>query len=360
MSASYTPHYHWAIMLAVSLGFFSWQWVAPRYGGLASLLFGYLSLSAIWVWVWVENRYVTVNPYDQMALRYFAADSLARLLALLFPLMMLAERRHNFLLFGELLAGIFVNINSLSILYTFVRTGCHETNQCGGLGNPSIMVGLMVCLLPIVIRSWKAQRVTLGLAVAAVLLSKSSVALGLLGLYLLYSFVRKFPRYKYAGLLLPALPLLAGALLLGKQELFNSSDRFALWAYMMPKWATPWNLAMGTGWGTYHVFSINLQSIQGFAPGSYWNTLHNDWLQMIFEGGLVGAFLLALTYLFSVWRMVEAKEWGFVASLILFGIYMGVNPALHHAIPSLFGAWIFLYALKRRQNNYEGEALCSR
>ncbi len=345
MNPIYFPHYAWAIVLALSLCGWCAAWVKPHFGAPAAALLGYLSLNAIWVWVWVENRYYSLNPYDQTALRYFAADSLVRCLALLVPMMLLAEYpallRNN----GKLMAKIFVAVNSLLVLASFVSSRCREVNSCGGTGNPSIMVGLSVCLLPMIIRSWRRDWVFFILVAMAVLISKSSVALGLLALYGAYLFLNK-RAYIFAIGAVP-LPLIAGYFLLGGKELFNSSDRFMIWQYMMSRWATWWNMAGGTGWGTYHVFSINLQNATHLRDGSWWDTLHNDWLQMIFECGLAGGALMVATYLHAFWRTVKAKDFALAGSIFLYGIYMGANPALHHAFPALFGAWLFVSALKK-------------
>jgi hypothetical protein len=352
VSADYLPHYHWAALLAVSVLVWCWQWVKPRYGLAAAALLGYAALSSVWVWVFVQNRYVTIDPYNQMALRYFSCDSIARLFLLLVPLMALAENRLTMLLMGEIFTGLFVTVNSLMVISTLVFSGCGSLN-CGGLGNPSIMVGAVVCALPLVVKL-PSQWPLLLLAGISVLASQSSVALGLFGIYLAYAIYQWNPRLFGVAACASVLPLGVGALKIGMGTLFSSGDRFPLWGFMISKWAAPWNILAGTGLGTYHVFSINLQAAGGFHPEYYWNTLHNDWLQMLFEGGLIGAFLIVATYFAALKRALLDSDKRIAMSLILYGIYMGVNPALHHAIPALFGAWLFLYALKRQPHTYKG------
>ena len=347
---SYLPHYQWAILLFCSLAYFCVSFVKPKYGTSSAALIGYLGCNAIWQWVWVNNRYFPLNPYDQMAIRYFAADSLCRLLLVLLPLMLLTKR--NLEVYGKMGVEVFVYVNSLMVLIQFLIHRCAVDNSCGGLGNPSIIVGASICALPVIAKDLKKSWPIILLVGLSAIASKSSVALGLFGLYLMFSLMG---RYAILGIAASIAPLVIGYFLLGKDTLLGSSGRFMLWEYMMSKWAVWWNLPMGTGWGTYHVFSINLQAADNIAPGAYWNTLHNDWLQMVFEGGVVGAFLMVATYLTALYKVVCEHRWELAVSILLFGLYLGVNPGLHHAIPSLFGAWLFVHALRQPTR---GACLC--
>lgn len=337
MSPAFIPHYQWSVALGGMALLWSFVWVRPRFGMFPALFLSFLCLNAIWVWVWVENRYYTINPYDQMALRYFSADSLARALLILVPLMLLnrAQRIH-----GILAAKIFAVLNSIIVLMGFILHRCAAENSCGGLGNPSIMVGLSVCILPL-IASWP---ITILVTVAAIV-SKSSIAIGLLAVYFAWGLTK---HSKTLAAIAFTAPFYLGSIFLGK-ELFNSSDRFMIWAYMMKAWATPWNAIAGTGWGTYHVFSINLQKATELRSNSHWNAMHNDWLQMVFECGVIGGALMIGTYFTAIKRCFLKEEYAVLFSLVLYGIYMGANPALHHALPSLFGAWLIVHALKKNQ-----------
>lgn len=354
MRPAYFPHDQWALFLGAAICLWSYYWVKPNFGAFAAGLLGYLSLSSIFTWVFVENRYLTINPYDQMALRYFSTDSIARMLIILVPLFLFSERKSQFELAGNIFFKMFLYANSMWVLLSFLIHHCKHSNSCGGIGNPSIIIGASVCMLPAIVPAWRKEWYLVALVAISVLLSKSSVALGLLGVYLAYLLLQE--RLYWLVALLAPLPLIAGHFMLGDRMLFSSGDRFMIWSYMMPKWATWQNLPFGTGFGTYHVFSINLQAVQKVASGSYWNTLHNDWLQMLFEGGVIGGMLMVGTYFSALYRTMAREKFSIAMSILLFGIYLGVNPGLHHAIPSLFGAWLFICALKRAPLNfYEGE-----
>lgn len=343
----------WSALLAFSVLFFCKSWVAPRFGIFPSLLFALVSLSSIWAWAFVENRYITVEPYNQMALRYFACDSLARAFIILVPLMLASSDRFRFRLWGEIGASIFV-VGTCLVAFLEAPHGC-AGNQCGGLiGNPSIGMSLMVCCLPVFVRSLR-QWPMLIIAGVAVYLSSSSIALGLFAVFVasLLASEARFSTLVPAGVALLAI-LFGGRLAFGS-ELLNDSDRFRIWGYMMKAWSAPWNIPFGTGLGTYHVFSVNLQNVVGrspISPGNWWNTLHNDWLQMLFECGALGLVLMVGSYLTALYRLFKEGDREMLTACLLYGIYMALNPALHHALPVLFGAWAFVYALRIPNKEY--------
>lgn len=149
------------------------------------------------------------------------------------------------------------------------------------------------------------------------------------------------------------IPIVLAASIMGSgfflqgMNLFNTSDRWKIWSFMLARWNTAENLPFGTGWGTYHVFSINLQEYGKIPTNTHWNTLHNNWLQFLFEMGWTGLVLSLFVYLSAVLAAVRKKDKGILMGLILYGLFMAMNPALNFAYPALFGAWLFLLALRR-------------
>lgn len=344
-------YYQWFFVLFCSVFGFSFFWIKPRYGWAAATFFFYAGLSSLYVWVFKENRYVTVEPYNQMALRYFAADSLAKIALVLFPLFMVFEKRVRVDLWANAFS-IFSFFNCLVIFGQFLLHGCKQSNSCGGfVGNPSISVGLMVCMLPIMVRSIREQWILFGSIVLAVFISKSSIPVGLLALYLFFTFFPATWRGFIISSILGAFTLFAGYLVNGV-EFLNNSDRFMIWKYMMTRWAAPINIPAGVGLGTYHVFSINLQADKGVAPGYYWNWLHNNWLTFVFEMGVIGGILSVMVYLVAVRNAYIVNRKDALIALILFGAYMFLNPALNAPFSAFFGAWLFLYVLRRDALQY--------
>lgn len=362
MMAYFTDYYYqWTAALLIPLFFFCSQWVRPRFGIAPSLLLAACAYSSVWIWAFKDNRYISVDFYNQTALRYFACDSLAKIMIILVPFMLWAEKKKSMMLMGEVFGFLFVLANSAASLYQRYKLGECTGLTCGGIvGNPSISMGLMVCVLPICIQSWRVQWPFLLLAAAAVFNSKSSVALGLLAAYSIMWVVLNRPRTLgyVAAICSAGMIFLIGKLAIGR-DLLNDSDRFMIWKYMFDRWRAPWNIATGTGLGTYHVIGINLQNFLDPETGKlihqvggqmHWVTLHNDFLQMLFECGVVGLLLFIATYFTALFRSLY--DWPIFISIALYGLYMLMDPALHNPLPVLFGAWLFTYAL-RRNNTFK-------
>lgn len=350
-------HNQWTFALGLSSLLFS-AWILPRFGALAAALFAFSAASSIWVWAYMNNRYVSVNPYDQMALRYFAADSIAKLMLVAVPLMIYSKDRGRFKYWGETIAPLFVVASSLVAIYERIMQPTCGENNCGGLvANPSISMAMMVCMLPICIDSFKRGWRFLLLASVAVFISESSIAMGLLAAYFgLWLFPWKMlrdgiPYKQLAYSVAVVFAVMASAHFAVGKELTNDSDRFKVWHQMMLHWNVPMNRLLGTGLGTYHVISIHLQAHDlGSTPTFWWNTLHNDFLQMLFECGIVGFLLLLSSYGSALLKTLKEYDYRISLSIVLFGLYMTLDPALHNPIPVLFGAWLFTYALRKPTN----------
>lgn len=341
-------YFQWSLVLGLIFTLWCYKWVLPRFHTAGAALLWFTGLSVIWVWIWKENRYVTVDPYNQTALRYFAADSLLKLLIVLVPLMLAV--RKDAIKYSKYLAQasrVYIVVNGIWVIASYAWTqGCHVVNTCGGLnGNPSIGASLVVCMLPLAHGFKKHERYwwALGLAILAVVISKSSIAIGLLALYIAIQAWRYDPKLMLSA----SIPVGIGILMLGKHEFLNDSDRFKMWSVMMHAWYMPWNIAMGTGIGTYHVFSVNIQEYFKASPSYHWLWLHNDWLQQVFEGGVVGFILMLSAYTAALVKTIREREIDVAVSIILFGAYMLLNPAIHPPYPALFAAALFTYALNK-------------
>lgn len=353
--------HQWYFVVGISALLFCFSWVRPRFGLPASLLLAACAYSAMQTWIVVNNRYVEASLYDQVNLKFFACDAIAKIMIIGGAMMTLAEDRKKLRAWGGVICSLFVVASSLVSLWES-RLGC-SGNRCGGLiGNPSISMGFMVCLLPTFIHSWKRQPIPLLLAFAAVYLSQSSIAAGVLAAYACLHFLPEVVDnfLGYVGKATVASSAIFGAVAFGSSKgLVHDSGRVNVWTYMFDRWSAPWNIPTGTGLGTYHVLSVYLQRM---APASahgivdptagWWETLHNEPLQMLFECGAIGFILLGLTYCSALIKVLRENDWPIAMSVILFGIYICLNPALHNPLPSLFGAWLFAYALRKSPKEY--------
>lgn len=370
----YITNYHLQVSFILACFFIGWcaLWVYPRFGLFASSFLGYVGINTIWFWTIEHNRYEflcvmdtvakrcaldangngMLDIYSQTALKFMAADSLLKLLIILVPLMLAAENIKSLRGWGRSIVSIVVVMNAATILFRYVSGHCTLNNSCGGfIGNPSLSASVMVCALPLIAKRghwWIAV-----LVLAATLASQSSIALGLFAVYAALSLnpIKGLRRIALSGAVILALGGI-GYWLLGNQ-LFFTSGRITIWKFMMERWASPVYIPFGTGWGTYHVFSVNLQNYGNIDPGSHWNWLHNDWLQILFEGGAAALILAAGTYTVALLKCVTSpmflgkNRFDEALSIFLYGIFMFFNPALHYPVPMIFGAWLFTCALRR-------------
>lgn len=357
--------YKWFILAVLSSAFTGWAFVLPRLGVSAALLFSYCVINGAWFWIWRENRYLALcvsdtsgrcvvnngmvmpDVYTQQAIKLYAADGIAKLLLVLPPLFYVLKDRVTVVKIGGFLASAFCLLNVVMVWSVFLFSGhwCQPVNSCtGAISNPSMNSSMIVVALPFLIDSTKGwvRYLLLALSVGAVLLSQGSVGVGLLAaMACLYAI-----RFKWWKILaLAPISLLVGWLAFGGGFL-STGDRWVTWVFMMKAWANkPVHYFFGTGYGTFGIFSANLQKASGLHGNNWWVWMHNDWLEIVFTLGLVGGILAAATYLASLKGLVFRKEYTAAISLCLFGLTMGMNFPLHHPLSCALGAWLVVYGL---------------
>ena len=152
---------------------------------------------------------------------------------------------------------MFIVINLISQLGQVVRhlyhhmQPCIVENSCGGaLGNPSMSISFMVATLPVALKQVTPsnRKWIVLLVVISALLSKSSIALGMLAAGAAIYFIMQ---KKYIWFAFAPIPILIGHFTLGR-DLFSSGMRFEAWRIFMQVWAhNPINWLWGMGFGTF-------------------------------------------------------------------------------------------------------------
>lgn len=139
------------------------------------------------------------------------------------------------------------------------------------------------------------------------------------------------------GAITPALVLLA-LHLDSWHSWVSDSGRFWIWGTCIKYWwhSGPWNVVAGFGAGTLRVFYPIIQMTDATNP---WPTrhmlwLHNDWLQVLVEQGVLGF----LAFLYLVITMFKRKrDPGIRAMFAAYGGVMWTNFPFHMAPHALFG-----------------------
>jgi hypothetical protein len=118
--------------------------------------------------------------------------------------------------------------------------------------------------------------------------------------------------------------------------------RFEIWSFAFREtmWTWTWlGPVFGTGLGGWSFVVPMLQLRRQFSPtGELWSEAHNDWLQFVYETGLVGLVLLA-GWLWSHRGMFRHPVWG--GSLAAIAVQaLGWNP--FHLVTSALVAIVIL------------------
>lgn len=327
-------------------------------GSLAALTILWLGATSLNVWLNSQSTYNSVTPYDLMSIKQFSLDSLAKFSFLLALFLYASRNRRSFAAYGMITASVFVILDCAIVFLQLLFSShhCSLENTCGGLvGNPSMNACFLVVLLPLALKT--LDPIPRGVACLAVLLavliSKASIPLGLLAaMACLFAIFAASKRTILIAASFTPLVLALGAHMLGK-EFLNSGDRVFMWSFFLSKWNIPANWIAGTGWGTFGVFSINLQHAFHVRENGWWIWLHNDWLQTMFETGLTGALLLVATYLRALYLLAREQLRHEAVALGLYGLMMAGNYPTHLAPTALFGCWIGVLALTANRKTFD-------
>lgn len=363
----YERWYIFALFLTFAYGF---KEVAPRLGLAAAITFVYLVANGLWVWVWPNNRFLPIPQLDQMAIRYYAADAVAKLF-MTTAVFLVLSKKDEFLVAGRKLVLWFLlaNFAMLAVhafIQWYVNGGgiCSVKNSCGGImRNPSMNAGFMAALLPVALHglSRRMKGLITVCTLISVIISHSSIGIGMFAVAMaLWAFELSSYKMKALAFCGAVWSALAGAIFMsyGPKTFFHMGMRDVMWDFFMGKWmGVATNIRTGLGFGTFGVFGKNAQHFFEDSPNKTyeWPWMHNDWLEIIFDSGLVGGFLVAVVYLLALYGL---RRKGLIAefySLLLVGALASVNYPSHLAFSAAFGAWLLVLGLLK-SNDQEGGA----
>jgi hypothetical protein len=156
------------------------------------------------------------------------------------------------------------------------------------LGNSAVDASFLACLLPI--SGWFSIPMLIAISV-----TKSSTALGAVGIVAISWLVSKYGIKKMWPVLF-AVPALLGAMgyFFLREELFNSNGRFWIWKVVFDYWDKLPKIyqTIGTGTGSFFIYGPTLMHQVDPTTNQSFFWMHNDWLQVLFENGMIGLALL--------------------------------------------------------------------
>lgn len=328
---------------------------------LFSVAMAYFTLNALYIACNRHNRYFE-NPIETRAL--FSNNALYFLFAGYFFLEFYkglydSKQRLQFYRAIENALGWSSVVNSLSVICGFI-TGTGKLDFHGGYSGfidyESVNGVLIACTLPFI---W---RLTLSFI--------PSLCLTLIGLFAIYLTGAAAPVVVLTCLVffwvmsetrkrLPSLSkgsCLVGAIILSlcvfaagsfvDQGIVDDTGRFAAWRVFMKAWGEKLPVIWGSGPGTYPLFAVETQLETGYnisreaGTGSFWIYLHNEWLQTLYESGVIGLGLVIGVYLKSGWSYFKRGDYLHVASLLGYGASSLVVFPTRYFYGALVGAYL--------------------
>lgn len=174
-------------------------------------------------------------------------------------------------------------------------------------GNPSMAASLLACLLPFVWLLYRNPCLWLVSWLLTLLLAYrtgASVPWGILGVVTAAVWVSRNPRRMLCLPAFAAALIALGMTLLG-HDFWDPNGRLEVWSMAWEWFRLHGSLVWGMGYSTSQVLLPLEQVVTGHYHGEYFLWLHNDWLQLFIEGGIVGmaCLLLSLSRLLTVaWK----------------------------------------------------------
>jgi len=316
-------------------------------------------LSCAWIFSWKHNQYLYYFPGHKLGLKYMAAENAATFLLMLttLTLMTVSNLRKLVFLFGYL--GF---ANSIYILGGFFA-GYDSYWRVGFItSNASMDACFIAATYPILIhKTWDDHSPwTLAWAIpplAAIILTDTSMGLASLGVVIFvmtYRLVTKGDNRPWVksslGVLFVALSLsLTFSTWTG---LVDSSGRGPIWNQAYIFWKANANYLFGMGQGSTIVFLPFIQKHiggSGFTDGVF-GWLHNDWLQLIFEQGIIGFSAFALCFGAAFKRAANSSF--LLPVIFVCGFYASGNWPIHFSLHAFFFLLIVVYCFREDHGKY--------
>lgn len=207
----------------------------------------------------------------------------------------------------------------------------------GVAGNDSMSGCFEACLLPLCFDDPLLSMVAVGACLAA----RKSQPIALLFVVATLMLLRR-KRFKTTAS--AALAFFGVGTLICKHALFNSDGRTELWKISYDFFRDHANVWAGMGVGTFYEIGPFLTAAKNHGV---FVTLHSDWLQQIFEQGIIGVVVAAIVFAQALF-VVRKNERLFIA-LFCYGLFALANFPLHTPFTALFGAYLITLAFAKAQ-----------
>lgn len=204
--------------------------------------------------------------------------------------------------------------------------------------NASMSGCFAVALLPLFFKGDYYPPFSIILSFLAVISSHQSLPLAcfFIMLWMLALRLKKF----WVTLAMPLAAVAIGWIVAGK-DLFDPSGRTHVWRVSFNWWLDNANYLLGAGSGSFQAIGIYLT--KDLPEQFIW--MHSDWLQTLFEQGIIGTVLLASLFGYALYR--SRKNYPLFFSLFTYGVWAVANMPLRYPLAALYGAVLVRWAFSK-------------
>jgi len=348
----------WFFLLLLSLSLLT-IWVRRLVGTLAAVAWLYFNFSSLFIYgLFRQNRYIIEHVSVRNKVAYDTAYSHISMLiySFLFLLMPMEEMSIAIGVIGWLgiLDGIYVIGQAIFI------PGSH-LNWGGFLEYTGMNACFMAISIPLFLYELKRTKypptleVLLFFPIVAIILSKATmpyVALAAMGVsHICYRhYISPHKRTKKAafcavfGLLFVL--ILAGYLSIGT-AFFSDSLRFKGYEIFMTYWYHKANWFIGFGNGSFRLLGPVIQGVNEFMLHNWWIWMHSDWLQLLFETGLIGFVLGCCIFITTVRRALVLREPLLLHAVVGYSAVAAFNYPARYGLTAACGMLLLCYLLRK-------------
>lgn len=310
------------------------------------LTVGWMCLSALWVFAWRDNVFQTYAPVVAVSFESVAANAAFTLLAFCFFFISISEETLDAI---ESFVAATCIVVSAMVVFQFL-SGKRGDDIYGAFSQAS-MSGVYVALsAPIFFRRardtslrWFGLLVPVAIAILGAA-AGASAPIGMFGIvcgaWIVMAWIQSGVMPPFRVSLIAAIPALFA--LLFNSHVFSSASRWRMYELVLDWWWTHDPL-VGSGHSTLFTYLGHIQALAKqpeLLSTHRWIWLHNDWLQILAESGLIGFVLTALVFIFALKAAWKKQRADLFSSLCGLGAVSVIQYPLHLAAHAFVSALI--------------------
>lgn len=350
----------WSLVMALATIIASYK-IYKKYHLSLGLLFCYFCLSGIYTFQWPLGYYFGYDNVIRVIIQHSSLLAVISIISVTFIIDNIKFKDIEKLKYFFILLTV---INSSYVIFQFIN-GNTEFERGGLFRNVSTNGCIIGACYPLLLhyliydnplkgyRKLLSYLICLG-PILAVLASKSSVAIGVVAVALSSFFFMNIinKRNKIILGMLMFFSIIFSGYLVNPKHMFYDSKRFGLYKIQYDAWQKQGQHFLGYGTGSYKFFGVRTQmekeymlkkTKSGTYKGYLNQWLHNDWLQLFLENGILGALLILNALFFLLIRAWKHKT--IFSCLITYMSAMVFHYPIHYPIHALFGVWLIAYIM---------------